>query len=78
MAVLLAGGLYAYKNYFGPQVVIQTNPDKLNCRNGNVPDGVEGQARFTVLSICEKVIGIVHDMTGTKQSDVDYQFNLDL
>ena len=78
MAVLSAGGLYAYKNYFGPQTVIQTNPDKLNCRQGNVLDGVDRQARFTVLSICEKVIGTVHDMTGTKQTDGDYRFNLDL
>jgi hypothetical protein len=78
VAVLSAGGLYAYKNYFGPQTVIHTNPDKLNCRQGNVLDGVDRQARFTVLSSCEKVIGIVHDMTGTKQSDGDYQFNLDL
>jgi hypothetical protein len=76
VAVLSAGGLYAYTNYFGPQTVIQTNPDKLNCRQGNVLDGVIRQARFTVLSTCEKVIGIVHDMTGTKQSDGDYQFDL--
>jgi hypothetical protein len=76
VAVLSAGGLYAYTNYFGPQTVIQTNADKINCRQGNVLDGVIRQARFTVLSTCEKVIGIVHDMTGTKQSDGDYQFNL--
>jgi|SRR5436190_8854046 len=76
VVVLSAGSLYAYTNYFGPQTVIQTNPDKINCRQGNVLDGVIRQARFTVLSTCEKVIGIVHDMTGTKQSDGDYQFNL--
>ena len=78
VAVLSAGGLYAYTNYFGPQTVIQTNPDKLNCRQGNIFDGVDRQARFTVLSTCEKVVGIVHDMKGTKESDGDYQFNLDL
>ena len=78
VAVLSAGGLYAYSHYFGPQTVIQTNPDKINCRQGNVLDGVIRQARFTVLSTCEKVIGIVHDMSATKQSDGDYQFNLDL
>jgi hypothetical protein len=76
VAVLSAGGLYAYTHYFGPQTVIQTNPDKVNCRQGNVLDGVIRQARFTVLYTCEKVIGVVHDMTGTKQSDGDYQFNL--
>jgi len=62
--------------YFGPQTVIQTNSDAVNCRQGNVLDGVDRKARFTVLSTCEKVIGVVHDMTGTKQSDGDYQFNL--
>jgi hypothetical protein len=76
VAVLSAGGLYAYTHYFGPQTVIQTNPNKVNCRQGNVLDGVIRQARFTVLSTCEKVIGIVHDMSGTKQNDGDYQFNL--
>jgi hypothetical protein len=30
---------------------------------------VERQARFTVLSTCEKVVGIVHDMKGTKEDD---------
>lgn len=69
-------GSYAYLKYFGPQIVIQSNSDKVNCRQGNVLDGVDRQARFTVLSTCEKVVGIVHDMTGTKQSDGDYQFNL--
>jgi hypothetical protein len=29
-------------------------------------------------STCEKVVGIVHDMKGKKESDGDYQFNLDL
>ncbi len=36
------------------------------------------QARFTVLSTCEKVVGIVHDMKGNKEFDGDYQFNLAL
>lgn len=78
VSVFSVGGIYAYAKYFGPQTVMQTNPDKLNCRQGNVLDGVDRQARFTVLSTCEKVIGIVHDMTGTKQDDGDYQFNLDV
>lgn len=55
---------------------MQTNPDNANCRQGNIFDGVTRQARFTALSTCEKVIGIVHDMKGTKEPDVDYQFNL--
>jgi hypothetical protein len=76
VTALSAGGLYAYTKYFGPQTVLQTNSDKINCRQGNVLDGVDRQARFTVLSTCEKVIGVVHDMTGTKQDDGDYQFNL--
>ena len=39
-------------------------------------EGVGRQARFDVLSTCEKVTGIVHDMKGTKEDDGDYQFNL--
>lgn len=66
---------YGYTNYFGPQTVIQTNPDQ-NCRQGNVLDGVDRQARFKVLSTCELVVGIVHDMS--KQDDGDYQFNVEL
>jgi len=76
IAVFSAGGTYAYTKYFGPQIVLQTNPDKVNCRQGNVLDGVDRQARFTVLSTCENVIGIVSGMTGTKQDDGDYQFDL--
>ena len=34
----------------GPQTVMQTNPDKVNCRQGNILDGVWGQVRFTALS----------------------------
>ena len=67
---------YAYANYFRPKTVLQTSHDKLNCTQGNVLDGVDRQARFNVLSTCEKVIGIVHDMKGTKEDDGDYQFNL--
>jgi hypothetical protein len=68
-AFFSAGGLYAYAKYFGPQTVMQTNSDKINCRQGNVLDGVDRQAKFTVLSTCEKAIGIVRGMTGTKQGD---------
>jgi hypothetical protein len=78
VVIFSAGGIYAYARYFGPQIVIQTNPDKVNCRQGNVLDGVDRQARFTVLSTCQNVIGVVHDMTGNKQSDGDYQFDLDV
>jgi cell division protein YceG involved in septum cleavage len=78
IAVFSVGGIYSYTKYVGPQTVMQTNSDKVNCRQGNVLDRVDRQARFTVLSTCEKVIGVVHDMTGTKQDDGDYQFDLDV
>ena len=78
IAIVTTGATYAYSKYFGPQTVMQNNPDKNNCRQGNVLDGVDRQARFTVLSTCEKVVGIVHDMKGTKEDDGDYQFNLAL
>ena len=74
--VIAFASTYAYTNYFGPKTVLQANPDSVNCRQGNVLDGVDRQARFTVLSTCEKVIGVVHDMKGTKEDDGDYQFNL--
>jgi hypothetical protein len=77
-AMLAGGGAYIYVTLFAPQIVIQTNPDVLNCRQGNVLDGVERQARFTVLSTCEMAIGIVHDMKGTKEDDGDYEFSLDV
>ena len=67
-----------YAKILGPQTIIQTNPDKINCLQRNIFDGVTRQARFTVLSTCEKVVGIVHDMKGTKEDDGDYQFNMDL
>ena len=57
---------------------MQTNPDRENCRQGNIFDGVDRQSRFTVLSTCEKAVGIVHDIRGTKEDDGDYQFNLEL
>jgi len=76
---VIIGSVYAYMRYFGSQTAIQTNTtDKENCRQGNIFDGVDRQARFTVLSTCEKVVGIVYDMKGTKENDGDYQFNLDL
>ena len=74
--VISFASTYAYANYFGPKTVLQANPDSVNCKQGNVLDGVDRQARFTVLSTCEKVIGVVHDMKGTKEDDGDYQFNL--
>lgn len=75
-AIVVASiGVYGYYNYFGPQTVMQTNPD-LNCRQGNVFDGVDRQARFKILSTCEMITGTVHDVS--KQDDGDYQFNVDL
>jgi cell division protein YceG involved in septum cleavage len=78
IAIIVVGTTYAYFRYFGPQSVVQNNSDKFNCRQGNVLDGVDRQARFTVLSTCQRVIGVVHDMKGTKEDDGDYQFNLAL
>ena len=66
VAVISFAATYAYANYFGPKTVLQTNADKFNCRQGNVLEGVDRQARFNVLSTCEKVTGIVYDMKGTK------------
>ena len=77
-AMIIGGGTYIYVTQFAPQTVMQTNPDTGNCRQGNVLDGVERQARFTVLSTCEMAIGIVHDMKGTKEDDGDYEFSLDV
>ena len=45
VSVFSVGGIYAYAKYFGPQTVMQTNPDNVNCRQGNVLDGVDRQAR---------------------------------
>jgi hypothetical protein len=79
IAIIIAAfiSVYGYTNYFGPQIVIQTNSDQ-NCRQGNVLDGVDRQARFKVLSTCETVVGIVHDMSTAKEDDGDYQFNLEV
>jgi hypothetical protein len=74
--IILGGAVFAYARYFGSQTVVQTNPDSAHCRQGNIFDGVDRQARFTVLSTCEHAIGVVHDMKGTKENDGDYQFNL--
>ena len=76
--IIGGGGIYLYVTQFAPQIVMQTNPDTVNCRQGNVLDGVERQARFAVLSPCEMAIGIVHDMKGTKEDDGDYEFSLDV
>jgi len=65
-------------NYFGLQRVLQTNSDEQNCRQGNIFVGVDRQARFSVLSTCEKAVGIVHDIKETRENDGDYQFNLEL
>ena len=57
--IFSAGAIYVYAKILGPQAVIQANPDKVNCRQGNILDGVWGQVRFTALSTCEKVVEIV-------------------
>jgi len=76
ITIIIFISTYAYANYFGPKTVLQTNSDTNNCRQGNVLDGADRQSRFTVLSTCEKAIGVVHDMKGTKEDDGDYQFNI--
>jgi len=76
VAIISFIGVYAYENYFGPKTVLQTSHDNSHCRQGNVLAGVDRQARFTVLSSCEHVVGIVHNITGIKMEDGDYQFNL--
>jgi len=77
-AVIIGGGVFFYVKYLAPQTVMQTNPDSTNCRQGNIFDGVDRQARFTVLSTCEMAVGTVYDMKSTKENDGDYQFNLDV
>ena len=77
-SIAAVGATYAYSRYFGPQTVMQNNPDKYNCRQGNILDGVDRQARFTVLSTCQKIVGVVQDMKSTKEDDGDYQFNVSL
>jgi hypothetical protein len=76
--VIVIALIYSYTNYFGPQYVLQTNYDEQNCKPGNIFEGVDRQARFSVLSTCEKAVGIVHDMKDTREDDGDYQFNLEL
>jgi hypothetical protein len=76
--IIGGGGTYIYFTQFAPQTVTQTDPDTINCRQGNVLDGVQRQARFTVLSTCERAVGIVHAMKGTKEDDGDYEFSLDV
>ena len=78
LAVVSIASVYAYANYFGTQLVLQTNHDEMNCKPGNIFDGVDRQARFSVLSTCEKAVGIVNDMKSTREDDGDYQFNLEL
>src|SRR5690348_5515106 len=68
--------VYSYENYFGAKSELRTNHDKVHCRLGDVLKGVNKQARFTVLSPCEHVVGIIHNMTGLKDEDGNYQFNL--
>ena len=76
--IVIATLIYSYTNYFGPQYVLQINQDTENCKQGNIFEGVDRQARFSVLSTCEKAVGIVHDMKETREDDGDYQFNLEL
>lgn len=78
IVIVVFVSVYGYTNYFGPQTVIQTNSDP-NCRQGNVLDGVDRQAKLKVLSTCETITGVVHDMSGQRQGDDgDYQFNVDV
>jgi hypothetical protein len=77
-AIIIGGGAFLYFKYFGPQTVMQTNTDPVNCRQGNVLDGASREARFTVLSTCEMAVGTVHDMRGTKEDDGDYEFTIDV
>ena len=76
IAIISFAIIYSYENYFGAKTVMQTNRDKVHCWQGNVLEGVDRQARFTVISACEHVVGIVHNMTGIKNEDGDYQFKL--
>jgi len=34
--IVAMGATYAYSRYFGPQIVMQNNPDRYNCRQGNI------------------------------------------
>ncbi len=77
-ALIIGGGTWLYVTQFAPKTVMQTNPDRVNCRQGNVLANVDRPSRFTVLSTCETAIGIVHDMKGTKEVDGDYKFTIDV
>ena len=76
--IIGGGGTYIYFTQFAPQSVMQTNPDTVNCRQGNVLANVDRPSRFTVLSTCEMAVGLVHDMKGTKEDDGDYEFTVDI
>ena len=39
IVIVFSATYYAYFNYFGPKVVLQTNPDSINCKQGNVLEG---------------------------------------
>ncbi len=77
-ALVIGGGTWLYVTQFAPKTVMQTNPDRVNCRQGNVLANVDRPSRFTVLSTCETAIGIVHDMKSTKEDDGDYEFTIDV
>lgn len=76
--IIGGGGTWLYVTQFAPKIAMQTNPDSINCRQGNVLANVDRPSRFTVLSTCETAVGIVHDMKGTKEDDGDYEFTIDV
>jgi hypothetical protein len=45
--------------YLGKQKVLQNNPDKYDCRQENIFDGVSLPIKLTVLFTCEHVFGKV-------------------
>lgn len=78
-ALIIGGdGTWLYVTQFAPKIAMQTNPDSITCRQGNVLANVDRPSRFTVLSTCETAVGIVHDMKGTKEDDGDYEFTIDV
>src|SRR5918911_829660 len=78
VGLIIGVGTWLYVTQFAPQSVMQTNPDTVNCRQGNVLANVDRPSRFTVLSTCEMAVGLVHDMKGTKEDDGDYEFTVDI
>ena len=78
VGLIIGVGTWLYVTQFAPKTVMQTNPDTVNCRQGNVLTNVDRPSRFTVLSTCETAAGIVHDMKGTKEDDGDYEFTIDV